>query len=129
MSDILWNNEDPINDLEIEDLTVPDWIDSDIDPSTVAAIIQGGCASGAYMPAVTYHEAIKTMSEYGDDVLDFIVDRYDELPKPDDSESWSGMAVFYLSCAVEAWAVSVEEEVCSALEETDDEETTNPEGA
>ena len=69
----MWNNDDPISDLNV-DIEVPGWIDQDISPQNIAAIVQGGCASGAYMPAVTYHQALETMSEYGDDIL---VDRLD----------------------------------------------------
>jgi len=45
--------DDPITSY-IETFTIPQWIEQDITPSTVAAILQGGCESGAYMPAVTY---------------------------------------------------------------------------
>ena len=112
----LWNTETPIN--EITEIDIPGWIDQDISPQDVASICQGGCASGAYMPAVTYHQAIATMSEHGDNVLQYIQDAMGELPKPDDDISWSGLACFYLSCAVELWASSVEDE----LESMDDPE-------
>jgi len=119
MSD-LWEHEDPITDLDIE---VPSWIDQDICPSTVASILQGGCSSGAYMPAVIYYQANKTMSEHGDDVLTFIEDHYGEVPAPDMTDmSWDGLAVFFLSVAVECWACSVEEEITDALDALEDEE-------
>jgi hypothetical protein len=82
----------------------PDWITQELDLADIQAIQQGGCASGAYMPAVTYYQANKTMAEYGDDVLGYIESELGELPQPDKGESWSGLAVFYLSCAVELWA-------------------------
>ena len=112
----LWNTETPIKDLPDCDIEIPDWIESDISPSDVAAICQGGCASGAYMPAVTYYTASKTMQEHGDDVLQYLQDELGELPKPRDDESWSGTACFYLSCAVEMWA-SGAESVLEGLEE------------
>ena len=110
----LWNNENPITDL---DITVPRWIEQDISPSDVAAILQGGCASGAYMPAVTYHQAATTMGEHGDDVLDYLQESLGELPKPGDDMSWSGMACFYLSAAVELWASGIEDELSEAIDE------------
>ena len=113
-----WNSEDPIKDLGID---VPAWIDQDIYPSTVAAIVQGGCASGAYMPAVTYYDAQCTMGVQGDDILQYLQDSYGELPKPKDDESWSGLAVFYLSCGVELWTSGVIDEIESKLEENDDD--------
>jgi hypothetical protein len=115
---ILWNYDKPASDL----VSVPDYIDSDITAADVAAIIQGGCASGAYMPAVTYHEARETMNEHGDRVLQDIEDSYGEIPQPKEGESWSGIAVFYLSVAVELWASSVEDELTDAIEELEEEE-------
>lgn len=114
MTDTLWNFDEPVTSLDID---VPAWIDQDITGCDVAAIVQGGCASGAYMPAVTYYQARETMSEHGDDVLQYIQDSYGEIPKVRDDESWSGIAVFYLSVAVELWASSVEAEIEEALEE------------
>ena len=103
----IWNDERAISDVLAEEL-VPAWIDADITPSDVIAIVKGGCASGAYMPAVTYHTARKIMDEHGDQaegVLDYLEEVYgDDMPRPEPSESWAGMAVFYLSAAVEGWA-------------------------
>jgi len=110
--DILWNFDQPVSGL----VDVPVYIDKDITGCTVASIIQGGCASGAYMPAVTYYDARQTMSEHGDTVLQAIEDNYGELPQPQAGESWSGMAVFYLSCAVELWAHGIEDELTEAIE-------------
>ena len=118
MTNILWDNEKPITEL-LPDFDVPSWLEADISPSDVAAIVQGGCDSGAYMPACTYHQALKTMSEQGDDVLQYIQEALGELPKFSDDTSWAGMACFYLSTAVELWASSVEQELTDALEEMD----------
>lgn len=113
MNASLWDNDEPITDLDID---VPAWIAQDITPADVAAIVQGGCASGAYMPAVTYHDALETMSEHGDDVLQYVHDGYGELPWPSDDMSWAGTAVHYLSCAVELWAGGAETEIQEALD-------------
>lgn len=69
----------------------------------IQAIQQGGCASGAYMPAVTYWQALETMDLYGDDVLAYIEDALGELPPTPHDASWSQLACFYLSHAVELW--------------------------
>ena len=79
----------------------PPWIIEHLNGNDIAAVNQGGCASGAYMPAVTYHQAITTMGEHGDDVLDYLQDFSSELPTPPQDICWSGLAVFYLSRAVE----------------------------
>ena len=113
MSD-LWEHENPVTDYEIN---VPRWIDQDISPYDIVSINQGGCASGAYMPAVTYHQALKTMAEHGDDVLSYIEECYGEIPQPKAGESWSGMACYYLSIAIELWASSIEDELTKAIEE------------
>jgi hypothetical protein len=98
----IWNCEKPV--AELLDIDVPAWIESGIAASTVASIVQSGCNSGAYMPACYYHQALRTMSDYGDGVLQYIDDCLGELPSPDRGESWGGMACLYLSTAVELWA-------------------------
>lgn len=116
----LWDHEEPVTDFGID---VPAWIDQDIDPATVAAIIRGGCASGAYMPAVTYYQAAETMHKHGDDVLQWLEDM--GVTEIMDAEkmlegSWSMAAVYVLSAAVDEWAQSVEEELSDALDEADE---------
>ena len=102
---------DPWEDEEIcaKDIEVPAWIDRDITPYDLAGIVQGGCDSGAYMPAVTYHTALATMSLFGDEVLQYIEYMGGDLPDVS-GKSWSGIACAYLSMAVEIWS-------CAALEE------------
>lgn len=98
----IWNCEDPIS--ELLGCEIPEWIESDICAMTIASICNGGCDSGAYMPAVTYYQALRTMSDHGDDVLQYIQDAIGEIPQPRSDESWAGMACHYLSYAVELWA-------------------------
>lgn len=102
-NDDIWNDDEPVTRHGVD---VPAWIDDDISPYDIAAIVQGGCSSGAYMPAVTYFHAAKTMGEHGDDVLDYIDEVYGEYPVEGliNNMSWSGIAVHFLSCAVELWA-------------------------
>jgi len=89
---------------EMVEAATPAWIDEGLEYYDIESIQQGGCASGAYMPAVTYFTAKETMNEYGNDVLQYIEDIYGELPEIPKGESWSGIAVFFLSVAVELWA-------------------------
>lgn len=116
-TEALWNHEEPVRTLGVD---VPAWIDQDIDGSTVAAVLQGGCASGAYMPAVTYHEALATMNEHGNEILTHLQD-YGVLESMDVdtllSGSWAGLACYLVSAAVEDWAASVVDEITEALEE------------
>lgn len=90
------------------DANRPQWIDP-VEVYDIASIQQGGCASGAYMPAVTYYTATQTMADHGNDILDYIEEQTGENPlniqKPDDVVSWSGLACFYVSYAVELWAM------------------------
>lgn len=92
---------------------VPAWIEDDITCADIAAICEGGCASGAYMPAVTYHKALQTMSDHGDDVLQYIDDVGCGISGGDlvGEGSWAGMACYLLSMAVELWASSAAEEI------------------
>ena len=87
----------------------PEWITEELDIADIQAVIQGGCSSGAYMPAVTYYQATKTMTEHGDEVLEYIEEVLGELPAPKPETSWSGMAVYYLSTAVELWCSNYDE--------------------
>ena len=67
----------------------------------------GGCDSGMYMPAVEPWQALGTMGEHGDEVLDYLYDAAGDVwPRlcPGDGDSWSGIAVKILSEAVQHWA-------------------------
>lgn len=98
----IWNCETPVNEL-LGDVT-PSWIEWDISPMTIASICNGGCASGSYMPAVTYWQALRTMNEHGDAVMQYIEDAFGYIPQPDNGEGWGQLACRYLSTAVELWA-------------------------
>ena len=86
----------------------PPWIIEDLEPQDIDAINQGGCESGTYMPAVTYWQALDTMTKHGDDVFNYIEDHTGEIPVPQDITSWSALAVYYLSYAVELYAAQFE---------------------
>lgn len=122
---ILWENDDPITSYEHDDYAtpeVPDWIDRDISPADVAAIVQGGCDSGAYMPAVTYHEALATMNEHGDEVFAYLENQgYDVPSLLEDVDSWAGMACAIVSTAVECWAQSIERDLGELLGAIEDD--------
>ena len=116
-TDSLWDLEDPITDYT-DEISIPKWIDQDISPSDIAAIVQGGCDSGAYMPAVTYHDAEQTMHQYGDSkdgIFAYLDESLGELPTPPADASWAGLACFYLSTAVELWAASIEEQLSTIV--------------
>lgn len=115
----LYETETPLADLDSID--VPAWFTGDPATNDVAEIIEGGCSSGAWMPAVRYRDAVQTMSEHGDDVLQYLQDYHGELPVPADCESWSGIAVHYLSAAVELWCACNEDAITEALEEYADD--------
>ena len=117
--DEIWSNEERLTELDwgASGFEVPEWIDEDISPSTIAAIVEGGCASGAYMPAVTYYDALNIMRDYGDDVLDYLESAMDEPFAIPAGLSWGGIAVFFLSTAVELWAFGVYEELTGLEEE------------
>ena len=100
-------NED--TELRTLGVDVPAWIDQDITVGTVTNIVQDGCESGVYMPAVVYAAALDTMCQHGDNVLQYIDDTLGELPTVPSDIGWSTLACRYLSIAVELWAASVDE--------------------
>jgi len=115
--DKFWDNNTDIADLGIDQ---PDWIIDELSPYDMIAIYQGGCASGAYMPAVTYYTALNTMNEHGGEVFEYVEQVMGELPKAPSDTTWSGMAVYYLSYAVELWVSSNMDEVENAIEENEE---------
>ena len=117
----LWNLPEKQDEIATEWLesNTPKWCD-EISAMDVAAIVQGGCASGAYMPAVTYHVADKVMSNHGDDVLEYIEGVQGELPSVE-GKGWSEMATVYLSTAIELFAMSAEDALNELLKYEDDE--------
>lgn len=137
--DALRNEESPVTD----HMRVPRWIEQDIGCNTVGEIARqcrlagtremtksirdghgmGGCITGCYMPAVEYYTAMKTMTEHGDDVIEFTVNFYGGLmcpPGSDDPQgeafSWSVMACHFMSLAVDGWCVSIAEELEACLQ-------------
>ena len=108
----IWNNDN-----EVED--APVWCRG-ITYADCRAVVEGGCASGAWMPAVTYYQARNTMNEWGDAVLEYLegVGLTGDLNF--DGVSWSGIAVHFLSMAVEIFALEVVDNY-----DEDDEELTD----
>lgn len=104
-------NEDKSESIAIE---IPAWIEADSVPhetleelaSWVRDLSYGGCASGVYMPAVTYATARQTMNDHGDDILEYIEDRLDSIPNLRGA-SWSGLCCHFVCVAVELWAWTV----------------------
>ena len=98
---------------------IPSWIDEDhfVDTlgenrvvwlSSIRDILRGGCASGSYMPAVTYYQASQTMSEHGDEGKDYCQSQGWELNQITLADhSWAGLACTVLSAGVELWAFAL----------------------
>ena len=94
----------------------------------LAAILQGGCASGAWMPAVTYWSALQIMSEWEGRVMCSIEDHGLEPSMViDPHDSWSGWATSLVSCAVELWAAEVGDRVADLLDEEDERQSAEDE--
>jgi hypothetical protein len=98
-------------------LEIPAWIEQDITVCDVRAICQGGCASGAYMPAVMYFEAKQTMAQHGEDIFDFIIDRLGESALDNDFTGFGMKCCAWVCAAVELWAA----EALSLIEELEEE--------
>lgn len=117
-----------------EGVEVPGFVHDPSDgmpPSThdLAAILQGGCASGAWMPAVTYWAARQIMNDDGDAVMDYIEDAgFSPRALLDAEASWSNWAVSLVSNAVEIWAASVADEVADLLDQAAEEDQAEEDG-
>ena len=107
-----------MNDLQnngsqiVECLDIPRWIEASRFEGELTdvldelkAITEGGCSSGAYMPAVTYYDAIQTMANHGDEVYEFIHSCGFEPTDGMDSGSWGTTCCHVMSLAVELWAI------------------------
>ena len=57
------------------------------------------------------------LSDYDDPITSYIENAMGEIPQPQNATSWSGMAVFYLSVAVELWASDIEQMLIETLPE------------
>ena len=91
----------------------PDWLNElcragsrgDLTGYDTAAINQGGCMSGAFMPAVTYRIAEEIMVSHGDQMLD-LIEEGSGLALADlavGQTSVGGLACLICSLAVELW--------------------------
>jgi hypothetical protein len=108
----MWNDEREVREAGV---FTPDYVKGGVTFSTVAAIYQGGCESGAYMPAVTYYDARQTMAEHGDEIVDDIRDSgaFDEnylAIREDEDFSWYCCRM--VSAAVEFWAYTTTINYC-----------------
>lgn len=107
-------------------IDAPGWIDANITLGDIVSIANHGCASYAYMPAVTYYEAKRIMGMWGDEVTDYISENSDLscaeiLQNAGAEESYSLMCCTLLSFAVELWCWSHYDEAEKILNEEEEE--------
>lgn len=87
------------------------------DVAELIAISEGGCASGAYMPAVTYATALECMF-YHSESVEGQIEYMEELTFNIGSETFSGFCVNLCAMAVESYVHNFDE-VIDVLKETD----------
>ena len=122
MTDLNLVTEDDESFILVDDeCWVPEWLGDSvsipgtprgyrrIDVSFLKDLCQGGCASGAYMPAVTYYDAKRTMDQHGDEIIEYLWEQFGEWPSSDlaSNGSWGGLCCHYFSMAVENWAMGL----------------------
>lgn len=131
----LYRTQGPMGEqyIQADEVDFPDWIEWDcftdkiseedeeiVWVSSIKDVVNGGCASGSYMPAVIYTKAMDTMKDHGDEVLQYIWEQLGEIPEPTNIDGscfhWSSKACFYLSVAVELWASGLYHEIEEAEE-------------
>jgi hypothetical protein len=67
------------------------------------SIYEGGCASGAYMPAVTYHTANQCMASDASGSVEEEIEHYEEITFNPATESFSQFASKLCAMAVESY--------------------------
>ena len=90
----------------------PSFLEYELDVSDIQAILQGGCASGAYMPAVTYHTAEETMKQHSraiEEQIEPIAYDLDGIKWNVEEETFSAFCVKCVSLAVESWCWQFED--------------------
>ena len=107
----LYSVDRPVSDYGIEP---PGWISEPISTLDVAAIIEGGCQSGTYPPAVEYRQALETMNAYGDEIIEFIANNQWETPRFEIT-SWKAGAVKIVSLGVELWCSNISDELAERI--------------
>jgi len=83
------------------------YMDRIVSISTMQAILQDGCASGAYMPAVEYHTAKACLFEMHDSIEDWAGDM--EIVFNPLEDSVASFAALLCSAAVENWCYQYSE--------------------
>ena len=113
----LYSVDRPVSDYGIEP---PGWISETISTLDIGTIIEGGCQSGTYPPAVEYRQALETMNVYGDEIFEFLKDNQWELPCFE-ILSWKAGAVKIVSVAIETWCGNVADELAERIRWDSDE--------
>ena len=120
MTDLNILREDDQDYIIVDDnCWIPDWLgysvstegstgERFIEVTWLKDLCSFGCASGMYMPAVTYFDAKQTMGTYGDEVLEYITEQHGEVPDvAADCESWGQRCCYYMCMATETWAYAL----------------------
>ena len=107
----LYSIDRPTSELGIEP---PGWISETISTLDVGGIVEVGCGSGTYPPAVNHAQALETMNAYGDEIFEFIKDNQWEVPHFV-IVSWKAGAVEIVSTAVEMWCNNVADELAERI--------------
>ena len=117
------------NDNARDYFTVPAWIEDSLTLGDIPEISTHGCASGVYMPAVTYYDARRTMWQYGDEITDFISGHGDIscaeiMQNAEAAHDYSLMCAALVSYAVELWCHMHSDEAQELLagDDSDDNE-------
>jgi hypothetical protein len=92
-----------------------------LDDYDIEAVRQGGCASGAYMPAVTYCIAAECMYKFGHEIVEYLDQQgygteCEFLQLNPQEDTYAGWCVKVVSAAVEEWCY------CADLCEDDDDD-------
>lgn len=129
-----YNDLTPANQATIDKMVLdsnPDWLVS-LEPISsfheLAAIAEGGCESGAYMPAVTYYTAKAAVFE-NSDIEEYAIknleacDCFDGLTEAA-KKGVASYCVYLCSVAVESYVNSVLDDIQAAISDLLDEQNS-----
>jgi len=122
INDQLWHvsTNSCIYDSELDLCELPSWWpDDNLTLADIEGIQRTRRAGQAYMSAVCYASALSHMDCCGDDVMKFIEDMLGGIPILQKTISCSGLAVYYLSLAIDLYCQQFDtKEIKEKLEKT-----------
>lgn len=95
---------DDVRAADLEGFTLPGWLPRDVTIGQLIEVAENGAQSGYIGEVVDYCDALRTMNEHGDAVLDYLVKVGTKTTVDFERKTWGGIACTLLSGAAEHFA-------------------------